>query len=67
MCGSLGCMLELTVGCGLADDLFERRDALHHLEPAVHAQREHPFLDRRVPDLRGADVLHDQLAQLRAS
>ena len=26
------------------DDLFERRDPLHDLHPAVHAQGEHPFV-----------------------
>src|SRR5688500_1994208 len=29
-------------GAGLADYLVERGDALHDLEPAVHAQRQHP-------------------------
>ena len=37
------------------------RDALDHLEPAVHAQRQHALLDGGLPDLGGADVLHDQL------
>src|SRR5688500_15283425 len=31
---------------GFADYLVDRRDALHNLEPPVHAQRQHPIADR---------------------
>src|SRR5205809_1111958 len=49
-------------GRGLTDHLLRRRDSLDHLEPGVHAQCEHSFLDRRVADLGSADVLHDELS-----
>src|SRR5439155_15945392 len=49
----------------LADHLFRRGDAFQHLEPGVHTEREHALLDRRVPDLGGADVHHDQLPNAR--
>src|SRR5688500_18227123 len=49
---------------GFPDDLLDRRDALDDLQPAVHAQRQHALFDRGVADLRGTDVLEDQLAQV---
>src|SRR5688500_8203461 len=49
----------------LTDDLLQRRDTLEHLEPAVHAKRQHPFADRAILDLGGADVLENQLPQMR--
>src|SRR6185437_15482769 len=47
------------------DYLLEGRDALQDLEPAVHAERQHAVLDRAVLDLGRADVLQDQLPELR--
>src|SRR5687768_10355193 len=49
----------------LADDLFERRDPLHDLEPSIHAECQHPLIDGAIVDLRGADVLEDQLPDVR--
>src|SRR6185437_9384896 len=46
------------------DHLFDGRDPLQHLHPRVHAQREHPFLDRAVADLGRARVHDDQPANL---
>src|SRR4051794_15454652 len=43
--------------------LLDRRVPLHDLEPGIHAQRQHAFLDRRVAQLRCAAVLHDAATQ----
>src|SRR5215216_3450622 len=43
-----------------ANDLLERGDSLQHLEPAVHAQRQHALVDGAVADLSRAEVLEDQ-------
>src|SRR4029450_13010622 len=48
---------------GLANYLLQRRDSLQHLEPAVHAQRQHAILDGGVADLASADVLKNQTSQ----
>src|SRR4051812_7075859 len=47
----------------LSNHLLGGRDPLHDLEPGVHAEREHALFDGRVANVRGADVLHHQLAQ----
>src|SRR5688500_17050485 len=49
----------------LADDLLQRGDPLQDLEPAVHAEGQHSFVDRAVADLGGADVLDDELPDVR--
>jgi len=50
------------LGGRLADHLLGRRDPLDDLEPGVHAESEHPFIDRKVANLVRADVLHDELS-----
>src|SRR2546429_75634 len=52
------CFLSLS-GSGFFDDFFERRDTLLDLQHAVHAQRQHPFLDREIPQLFGGCPLQD--------
>src|SRR5687767_10536723 len=49
----------------LTDDLLQRRDTFQHLEPAVHAEGQHPLVDGAILDLGRADVLEDQLPQVR--
>src|SRR5690349_8504366 len=53
----------LVLDARLTDDLLQRRDTLQHLEPPVHAERQHSFFGRAVLDLRRADVLENQLPQ----
>src|SRR4051812_2363955 len=42
-----------------ADHLLHVRVPFEHLEPRVHAQGKHAFIDRRVAQLGGAEVLDD--------
>src|SRR6185437_1427794 len=58
-------MGQAALRAGLPNHLLRRRDPLHHLEPRVHAERQHALFDRAVADLDGADVLHDELPDLR--
>src|SRR5262249_25370570 len=50
----------------LAHDLFDGRDAVHHLAQAAPAQRDHPFVNRLAPELEARRADENQLAQLLA-
>src|SRR5438094_797422 len=49
----------------LANHLVDRGQALHYLEPAVHAEREHPLGNGGSLNFRNRRALHDEAAQLR--
>src|SRR5690606_11393990 len=51
------------LGTGLPHYLLQRRYALQHLQPAIHSQGEHSFLDCHIPDRCSTLALNHHPAQ----